>query len=47
MKTDREVIHEALRNQLGLANQHEFLRRLATRVFTDDQIDPTPANFPR
>lgn len=47
MKTDREVIHEALRKQLALANQHELLARLATRVFTDEQIDPKPTRYPQ
>ncbi len=38
MKTDREVIHEALKKQLALARQGEFLARMKTRVFTDAEI---------
>jgi Arc/MetJ family transcription regulator len=40
MKTDREVIHAALQKQLALANQNELLKRMATRVFTDEQLTP-------
>jgi Arc/MetJ family transcription regulator len=43
MKTDREVIHEALKKQLALANQERFLQRMKQRVFTDDQISSDPS----
>jgi Arc/MetJ family transcription regulator len=45
MKTDREVIHEALKKQLALARQDEFLARMKTRVFFDDQLNAPVVDY--
>jgi len=46
MKTDREVIHDALQKKLALANQAELLKRMSTRVFTDEQLTPDTTSYP-
>jgi Arc/MetJ family transcription regulator len=46
MKTDREVINEALKKQLALAKQDEFLARMKTRVFTAEQISADTTVYP-
>jgi Arc/MetJ family transcription regulator len=45
MKTDREVIHDALKKQLALANQEQLLQRMKERVFTDDQTSPNTTPY--
>jgi len=45
MKTDREVIHDALQKKLALANQTELLKRMATRSFTDEQLTPDTKTY--
>jgi Arc/MetJ family transcription regulator len=45
LKTDREVIHEALKRHLALAQQEEFLLRMKARVFTEDQISPDATRY--
>ena len=45
-KTDREVIYDALRKQHALASQEQFLKRLGTRVFRDEEINALPTEYP-
>lgn len=45
LKTDRDVIHEALTRTLALARQQEFLTRMKSRVFSDDQISQTTIDY--
>lgn len=45
LKTDRDVIHEALTRTLALARQQELLTRMKSRVFSDDQISQTTIDY--
>jgi Arc/MetJ family transcription regulator len=45
LKTDREVIHEALKKHRALASQGEFLSRMKSRVFTDDQLSDQTIHY--
>lgn len=46
MKTDREVIEDALTMSLARARQDEFFERLASRTFDDDQLEPKRIDYP-
>lgn len=46
MKTDREVIHEALKKQLALARQDEFLARMKSRVHTNTAEETPVIEYP-
>jgi Arc/MetJ family transcription regulator len=46
LKTDREVIHEALTRTLALARQQELLTRMKSRVFSDDQMSKNTIDYP-
>lgn len=45
LKTDRDVIHEALTRTLALARQQGLLTRMKSRVFSDDQISQTTIDY--
>jgi len=45
-KTNREVVHDALRKTLAMARQGELLKRMETRVFSDEQLTPTTTQYP-
>ncbi len=45
-KTHGEVVHDALRKTLAMARQAELLRRMETRVFSDEQLTPITVQYP-
>lgn len=47
LKTDREVIHEALTRTLALARQQELLTRMKSRVFSEDQMSENTIDYSR
>ncbi len=47
LKTDREVIHEALTRTLALARQQELLTRMKSRVFSEDQMSKSTIDYSR
>ena len=45
LKTDREVIHEALMRTLALARQQQLLNRMKSRVFSDDHMSKNTIDY--
>lgn len=46
MKSDREVINEGVALLLAKARQKDALRRIAKRVFTDDEVGGVTVSYP-
>jgi Arc/MetJ family transcription regulator len=46
LKTDREVIHQALTTHRALAQQDEFLTRMKSRVLSDEQLGAPKIEYP-
>lgn len=47
LKTDRDVIHDALTRTLALARQQELLTRMKSRVFSDDHMSKNTIDYPQ
>lgn len=46
IKTDREAVNQAIQRDLARARQAAALERIAGRVFSEEDLSPTPVAYP-